>query len=65
VEKLNMQRFNLQKLKDVAIIEQYQVEISKRFSAFENLDGDDVDLCRYCESIRENLKASATESKLL
>jgi hypothetical protein len=39
--KLDMERFNLKKLNDVKVKEQYQVKISSRFAALENLDDDD------------------------
>jgi hypothetical protein len=59
-----MVRFNLKKLNNVVVKEQYQVEISNRFTTLENFDDDDddVDISRAWESIRENMKASATES---
>jgi len=41
--------------------EQYQVKISNIFAAFKNLD-DDLDITKAWESIRENIKASATQS---
>jgi hypothetical protein len=56
-----MQICNFQTLNDVAIKEKCQVGISNRFSALENLDGDDdLDIHGACEIIRENMKASAT-----
>jgi hypothetical protein len=58
-----MERFNLKRLNDMVVKEQNQVKISNRFVALENLDDDDddVDINRAWESIRENMKASATE----
>jgi len=47
-----MKRVNLKKLNDVEVKEQYQVKISNRFAALENLD-DDVDINRAWESIRK------------
>jgi hypothetical protein len=38
-----MERFNLKKLKEVEVQEQYRVQISNRFAALENLDTE-VDL---------------------
>jgi hypothetical protein len=35
-----MERFNLKMLNDMEVKEQYQVEISKRFAAFQNMDDD-------------------------
>jgi len=40
-----MERHNLKKVDDVEVKQQYQVKISNRFSALENLD-DDVDIIR-------------------
>jgi hypothetical protein len=36
--KVNLVRFDLKKLGDVEVKEKYQVEISNRFAALENLD---------------------------
>jgi hypothetical protein len=60
-QKFYMQRFDLRKLKDAEVKEQYQVKISNRFAALENCD-DTVDMNRACENIRENIKTSAKES---
>jgi hypothetical protein len=61
-----MERFNLQKLKDVEVKEHYQVKISNRFAALGNMDDDDddddVDINRAWECIRQSTKASATDS---
>ena len=35
-QKFDRGRFNLKKLKDAEVSEEYQVKISKRFAAFEN-----------------------------
>jgi hypothetical protein len=57
-----MERFNLVKLNNAEVKEQIQVKISNRFAALENLDDDDdMDISRAWKSIRENIKASATE----
>jgi hypothetical protein len=46
-QKFDMERFNLKKLNDVEIKEQYRVKISNRFAASENLDYDyDMDINR-------------------
>jgi hypothetical protein len=63
--KEDMGNFNLKKLNNVEVIEQYVVKISNRFAVLENLDDDDydyVDISRACENIRENIEASATVS---
>jgi hypothetical protein len=41
--------------------EQYQVKISNKFAALENVDGD-VDINRAWGSIRDNIKFSTTEN---
>jgi hypothetical protein len=45
----------------VALNEKYQIKISNGFGALEKLD-DDMDINRAWESIRKNMKASATDS---
>jgi hypothetical protein len=50
----------LKKLNKVEDKEQYQVEISNRFAALENLNAEDIN--RAWETIRENIKISAKES---
>jgi hypothetical protein len=56
-----MKSFNLKKLNEVEVKEQYRVEISNRFAALENLDTE-VDVNKALETIRENIKLSAKES---
>jgi hypothetical protein len=53
--RVHMQKFNLNKLKEVEVKEQYRVEISNRFAALEYLDTE-VDINRAFETIRENMK---------
>jgi hypothetical protein len=60
-EKLDMKRFDLRKLNDAEVKEQYQVKITNRFAALENID-DNVDMNRAWENIRENIKTSAKDS---
>jgi hypothetical protein len=43
--KLDMQRYDLRKLNDAEVKEQYQVKITNRFAALENFD-DNVDINR-------------------
>jgi hypothetical protein len=50
-----MERFNLKKLNEAEGKEQYQVEISNRFTALENLDTE-VDINRTWQTIRESTK---------
>jgi len=54
-------RFNLRKLNDLEVRKQYQIEITTRFAAFENVS-EDEHINRSWESIKENIKTSATES---
>jgi hypothetical protein len=58
LKRFHVERFNLKKLKEV---EQYQVEVSNRFAALEDLDAE-VDINSAWETIRENIKISAKES---
>jgi hypothetical protein len=60
-QKFDMERFNLKKLNEVEGKEEYQVKISNRFTALENLC-DDGDTNRACETNRENIKISTKES---
>jgi len=57
-----VERFNLRKQNDVEVKEQYQVKISNRFAALENLVDDAVDISRAWESIVVNMKTLPTES---
>jgi hypothetical protein len=56
-----MERYNLKKLNEVEVKEQYRVEISNRFAAFEHLDTE-VDSNRAWETITENIKIKTKES---
>jgi hypothetical protein len=60
-QKFNGGRFNLRKLNDLEVRKQYQIEITNRFAALENVSKDE-DINRAWESIKENIKTSATES---
>jgi hypothetical protein len=60
-QKFDMQRFDLRKLNDAEFKEQYQVKITNRFAALENF-GENVDMNRAWENIRENIKISTNES---
>ena len=55
-------RFNLRKLNDLEVRKQYQIEITNRFAALENVS-EDEDINRGWESIKENIKTAATESR--
>ena len=54
-------RFNLRKLNGLEVRKQYQIEITNRFAALENAS-EDEGINRAWESIKENIKTSATES---
>jgi hypothetical protein len=46
--KLEMQRFDLRKLNDAEVKEQYQVKITNRFAALENFDDNaDMSQCHH------------------
>ena len=57
-QKFEGQKFNLRKLKELEVKEKYQIEITNRFAAFENLNVDE-DVNRVWENIKENLKTAA------
>jgi len=58
------ERFNLRKLNELEVRKQYQIEISNRFAALENLS-DDEDINRAWENIKETIKTSAKERLVL
>ena len=60
-QKSDGERFNLRKLKDLEARKQYQIEITNRFAALENVS-DDEDINRAWESVKETIKTSAKES---
>ena len=60
-QKFAGERFNLRKLKELEAKEKYQIEITNRFAALENLNVDE-DVNRVWENIKENIKTSAKES---
>jgi hypothetical protein len=60
-QKFDMHRFDLRKINDAEVKEQYQAKITNRFAALENFD-DNVDINRAWENIKENIKTSAKES---
>jgi glycine betaine/choline ABC-type transport system substrate-binding protein len=61
VQKIDMETFNLNKLNEGDVKEQYQVAIRNKFAALENLE-DNGDINRAWDNIRENIKTSAQES---
>jgi len=59
--KFDGERFNLRKLNELEVKEKYQIEITNRFVALENLNVDE-DVNRAWENVKENIKTSAKES---
>jgi hypothetical protein len=55
VNKMDMDRFNVKKLNEGEVKEQYQVTIKNKFSALENLK-DNGDINRAWNAIRQNIK---------
>ena len=60
-QRFDRQRFNLKKLNESEVREQYQIEIINKFAALENLN-DDEDVNRTWENVKENIQTSAKES---
>ena len=58
-QRFDRQRFNLRKLNESGVREEYQIEITNRFAALENSD-DDVN--RTWKNIKENIQTSEKES---
>jgi hypothetical protein len=59
--RFHTERFNLKKLNEVEVKEQFCVGVSNRFAALEDLNAE-VDINSAWETIRENIKISAKES---
>jgi hypothetical protein len=59
-----MERFSLKNVNEVKRKEKYYVELSNRFAALEDLEAE-VRINTVLEMIRENIKISAKESRLL
>jgi len=60
-QKFGVERFNDRKLNELEVRKQYQMKISNRFAALENLnDGEDINMA--WENIKENIRTSAKES---
>ena len=60
-QKFDGERFNMRKLNELAVKEKYQIEITNRVAALENLNVDE-DVNRAWENVKENVKTSAKES---
>jgi len=59
-QRFDGEMFNLRKLNDLGVRKQYQIEITNRLAALENLSNDD-DINRAWENIKGNIKTSAKE----
>ena len=60
-QKFDMEIFNLRKLNELEARKNYQIKISNRFAALENLNDSD-DINRAWENINENIKTSSQDS---
>jgi hypothetical protein len=56
-----VKRFNLRKLSELEVRKQYQIKISNRFAALENLN-DSEDINRAWKNMKENIKTSVKQS---
>jgi len=56
-QRFDGERFNLRTLNELEVRKRYQIEITNRFAALENLS-DDEDINRVWENINENIKTS-------
>jgi len=54
-------RFNLRNLNELKVRKHFQIEITNRFAALENVN-DDEDINRAWENSKENIQTSAKES---
>jgi len=60
-QKFDGERFNLRKLNELGVKKKYQIEVTNRFAALQNLNGDE-NVNRVCENIKGNIKTLAKES---
>jgi len=60
-QKFDGERYNLRKVNAVEVRKQYQIEITNRFAALENLC-EDEDINMDWENIKENIKTLAKEN---
>ena len=59
-----MEGFKLSKLSELEVRKQYQIKISNKFAALENLNNSE-DINRAWENIKENIRPSANQSLCL
>jgi hypothetical protein len=57
-QKTDVERFNLKKLSEMEVRKQFQMELSNRFAALENLN-DSSDINGAWGNVKENIKISA------
>jgi uncharacterized FlaG/YvyC family protein len=60
-QKIDTERFNVKKLNEEDVKEQYQVTIRNKFAALENLE-DSGDINRAWNNIRQNINISTQDS---
>jgi len=60
-QEFDVERFNLRKLNNLEVMKQYQIKISNRVVALEELS-DCKNINRAWENIKENIKTSAKEN---
>jgi RNA binding exosome subunit len=63
-QKSGVERFNLRKPRELEVRKQYQIKVSDRFAAMENLDNSEH-IKRAWEDIKENIKTAAKDSPCL
>ena len=56
-QKYDVERFNPKKLNELEVRKQYQIEITNRLAAMENLNGSE-DINSAWENIKDNIKTS-------
>jgi len=56
-----VERFKLRKLSELEVRKQYQIKITNRFAALENLN-DSEDIKRTSKNIKENIKTAPKET---
>jgi len=63
-QRFDRQRFNLRDLNEPEVREQYQIEITNKFAALENMN-ENENINRTWKNIKENILTSAQESLVL
>ena len=58
-QKFHGQIYNVRKLNELEVRKEYQIEITNRFAALENLNDDDI--TRAWENIEENIRTAAKD----